>query len=362
MVDGGRALQPVLYSLALEAGDRPAGGRGPSLLRDDGGRIPRRPHSDDAARAPDRCRGPGDHRPRDRDRIPRAGAGREGVHVVRLPAGVRPDRRAPHQPGQVARSVGRPARAAEEAMSAVRPGRCRRPRADPRTASIDTVDRRGGRRNRKDHRAGAADPQRARQRPRPHRADRRRHLHRKGGGRAEAADPQGAGEPAPAIDRRAAWSRTSPTRSSASRKRTSARFTASAPICCASGRSRRASIRCSRCSPSRAPTGSSTKRFAPGCTTSSSIRRKASAARCVAASGRGTAATTTTVRSTGSAAPAASWPSGAISTARGGAIRSIATPQLRPRPRPAARRRRGSRPRPRRCAIRSISTRRRFAS
>ena len=40
------------------------------------------------------------------------------------------------------------------------------------------------------------------------------------------------------------------------------------------------------------------------------------------------AATTTTVRSTGSAGPAASWPSGAISTACGGAIRSIAIEQL----------------------------------
>ena len=77
------------------------------------------------------------------------------------------------------------------------------------------------------------------QRPRAHRADRRRHLHREGGGRAEAAHPEGAREPAPAVVRRRRRRRTSPTRSSASRKRTSARFTASAPICCASGRSRR---------------------------------------------------------------------------------------------------------------------------
>ena len=46
--------------------------------------------------------------------------------------------------------------------------------------------------------------------------------------------------------------RGSTTRCKRSRKRTSARFTASAPSCCASVRSRRASIRCSRCSPSRA--------------------------------------------------------------------------------------------------------------
>ncbi len=38
-------------------------------------------------------------------------------------------------------------------------------------------------------------------------------------------------------------------RSSGSRRPTSARFTASAPTCCANVRSRRASIRCSRCSP-----------------------------------------------------------------------------------------------------------------
>ena len=86
-------------------------------------------------------------------------------------------------------------------------------------------------------------------RPRADRADRRRHLHRKGGGRAEAAHPQGAREPAAARDRRRTCRPTSPTRSSGSRRRTSARFTASAPICCASGRSRPASIRCSRCSP-----------------------------------------------------------------------------------------------------------------
>ena len=50
-----------------------------------------------------------------------------------------------------------------------------------------------------------------------------------------------------------------------SKKRTSTRFTASAPNCCASGRSRPGSIRCSPSSPSRRPSGCTRARFARGC-------------------------------------------------------------------------------------------------
>ena len=48
--------------------------------------------------------------------------------------------------------------------------------------------------------------------------------------------------------------------SSSSKRRTSARFTGSAPSCSANARSRRGSIRRSRCSPKRRATGSSTRR------------------------------------------------------------------------------------------------------
>ena len=83
--------------------------------------------------------------------------------------------------------------------------------------------------------------------------DRRRHVHRKGGGRAEAAAARSAREPARA-PRPAARGRRGTARCRArerSKRRTSTRSTASAPISSASVRSRRASIRCSRCSPSR---------------------------------------------------------------------------------------------------------------
>ena len=109
----------------------------------------------------------------------------------------------------------------------------------------------------------------------------------------------------------ATCNRISPTPSSASRKRTSARSTGSARICCASARSRPASIRCSRCSPKRARNACSTRRFAAGCTCSSSNRPRASAARCGGASGRATGATTTMGRSIAFGARVASSPNGA---------------------------------------------------
>ena len=70
-------------------------------------------------------------------------------------------------------------------------------------------------------------------------------------------------------------------RSRGSRRRTSARSTASAPISCASGRSRRGSIRCSRSSPSRRRRGSSTRPSTGGCRSSWPTRPKAFAARSV---------------------------------------------------------------------------------
>ena len=132
IVDGGRALQPVLYSLALEAatGTPVVEGRLYYATTAGGYRDVRIPLTPQARRIGievleiiDRAVEIG---------FLRAGAGREGVHVVRLPARVRPDGGAARQPRQVARGAGRPARAAEEAMSARR--RCAdagRPRAHP---------------------------------------------------------------------------------------------------------------------------------------------------------------------------------------------------------------------------------------
>ena len=78
--------------------------------------------------------------------------------------------------------------------------------------------------------------------------DRRGHLHREGGGRAEAAAARSA-RAASARRRRTTAVRDAARRrrSRRSKKRTSTRSTASAPTCCASGRSKRASIRCSPC-------------------------------------------------------------------------------------------------------------------
>ena len=108
----------------------------------------------------------------------------------------------------------------------------------------------------------------------------------------------------------------SPRRWPTSSRRTSARSTRSAPTCCASARSRRASIRASRCSPSRRRRRCSAACSATGCRRGSRRRPPASAARC------GGAATTTTGRSAGSNAPRGRWPTGATSPRRGRAAAS----------------------------------------
>ena len=101
IVDGGAALQPVLYSLALEAATGRPVVEGRPVLRDDRRRISRRADCADAAGAADGRRSARDHRPRDRDRLSRAGPEGEGVLLVRLQARVRSDRGASHQPLQV---------------------------------------------------------------------------------------------------------------------------------------------------------------------------------------------------------------------------------------------------------------------
>ena len=74
--------------------------------------------------------------------------------------------------------------------------------------------------------------------------DCRGHVYREGGRRAEAAAARGARARARQGHRPAGVRRGSKRRSRRSRKRTSTPSTASAPSCCASARSRRASIRC----------------------------------------------------------------------------------------------------------------------
>ena len=73
----------------------------------------------------------------------------------------------------------------------------------------DTLDRRGGRRHRQDHRAREPDPARARDRTSEDGGDRRRHVHREGRRRAEASSARRAGARARDVGRYDA----SPTRS-----------------------------------------------------------------------------------------------------------------------------------------------------
>ena len=110
--------------------------------------------------------------------------------------------------------------------------------------------------------------------------------------------------------------------SSTSKKHTSAPFTGSALICCGNGRSRPASTRCSRCSPNRAPPVSAT----PFAWLHDRLEdpRKASAAPCAAVCG-GDGQDNDDGPVDRISGPRVSSRSGAISSARGGAIRSIAT-------------------------------------
>ncbi|PYR75172.1 MAG: hypothetical protein DMF86_16040 [Acidobacteria bacterium] len=103
-----------------------------------------------------------------------------------------------------------------------------------------------------------------------------------------------------------------------------------APTCCANVLSRRASIRCSPCSPRRRPSGCSTRRSARGCRSSSRIRPKASAARSAAPPPRRDSsvparARRRMVRSIACAARRSRWRTGATSRRNGPGARSIAT-------------------------------------
>ena len=218
------------------------------------------------------------------------------LRVLRLPAGVRPRR------GRAGSSASRRSPTSTRCGGSrdPAPGRRRRPPADRRGARRH-AGRRGRRRHRQDHRAGQAHRPADRDRPGHDSRDRRRHLLREGRRRAEAAPARGTGAGAVGGGRRPVpRPRGSATPSSGSKSRTSAPSTASAPTCCASGRSRRASIRRSRCSPRASRIGSTTRPSPTGSSASSIDRARACAARCAASRRRTSARTTTRPgRSTG---------------------------------------------------------------
>ena len=140
--------------------------------------------------------------------------------------------------------------------------------ADARGADRDgprrDAHRRGRGRHRQDDRARRAHRPRHRGGTRRRPRDRRRDVHREGGRRAEAAAARAARSRAARAGDRCRGARGSMPPCRTSRRRTSAPSTGSAPICCASGRSRRASIRCSACSPRASPSGCSTRRSIAG--------------------------------------------------------------------------------------------------
>ena len=206
MVGGGAALQPVLYSLALEAGDRSSGRRRTAVLRDDRRRLPRRSHPADAAGATDRRRGPRDHRPRrskpDSSRRRRLRR-RARWCDFRAVCGPTAERRVSRFKAQ--EPLADLLDAAEEAMSVGVAGWPDADHADRqliRDGLDDTVIVEAAAGTGKTTELVARILNVLAQRPRAHRADRRRDVHRKGGGRAEAADPEGAREPAAAVVRR----------------------------------------------------------------------------------------------------------------------------------------------------------------
>ena len=140
--------------------------------------------------------------------------------------------------------------------------------------------RRSRRGHGKNHRARPPHRPRDRNRARRGDRDRLRHVHRESRRRTEAAgfakrsknraarrqrDPRNA----------SGWT----TRFAGSKKRKSARFTASAPTCCANVPSRRASIRCLRCSQSRRRAACTMRRFRRGFRSSSRILPRGFSAR-----------------------------------------------------------------------------------
>ena len=204
IVGGGATLQPVLYGARRRAGARTASESKDacSTATTAGGFADHRIPLNDYARGQGLQVLEIIDRAIEQGFLPAAPA--EGcVPLVRLPSGVRSTRGRAGR-AEVAGPAGRSGGAEVDAMSRRAPGRDR-PARDRRRARRD-AGRRGGGRDRQDDRARRADRPRARQRAADRRrdeADRRRHLHREGGRRAEAPAARGARAGAVAVGRRA---------------------------------------------------------------------------------------------------------------------------------------------------------------
>ena len=150
---------------------------------------------------------------------------------------------------------------------------------DQRRSRFD-ADRRGRGRHRQNDGAGQSHRPGHRDWPCQYHRNRQRDLYRKSRGRVEASPPRSSEEARNARKPRRDFSRADDVKawtppSASSKKLKSARFTASAPICFASGPSKRASILCSRCSPKRSRAGCTTPPSTHGSRNSSPIHPKA---------------------------------------------------------------------------------------
>ena len=156
-------------------------------------------------------------------------------------------------------------------------------RARPSPTISTHAGRRGGGRNRQDDRARQADPACPRDRAGDDGADRRGHVHREGGRRAEAAAARGARARARAttadadvarrLERGARDARRGARQHDSRLLRRAASRTAGRGV-------RRSAVRA--CSPSRRPTASTRARSGPGSRRRCKIRPRACAARCAA--------------------------------------------------------------------------------
>ena len=198
VVDGGAALQPVLYSLALEAATGRSVVEGRLVLRDHRRRISRRPHSADAAGAP--ARGSRCWRSSTARSKPASSRRRRGRRRARGatsgPCADRPPSTASAATSPTSRwPISSTCGGSHDAAPTIATGCSIRDGLDE-TVIVEAA-------------AGTGKTTELvwrilnvlGERPRAHRSDRRRHLHRESGGRAEAAHQAGAGNVAPAGNR-----------------------------------------------------------------------------------------------------------------------------------------------------------------
>ena len=130
---GGTMLQPVIYSLAVEAATALKAESARLLVLHDHRQLRRARGPDHRSRTPCRHRGAGDRRSCRRARRVSGGAEREGVRVLRLPPRLRSGRRAALEE-KSARAAGRSRRSEEPAMKTLADAR---DRALIRTDALD---------------------------------------------------------------------------------------------------------------------------------------------------------------------------------------------------------------------------------